>query len=160
MVMEGLSEITIMEVGRYLESRPLFLKLKLQKMTPEELLKTRYKVIADYPGQCFEKGEIIQGDVAYLISGEGWSKKDRMVDYPALFKKLEWWEGREPEEMPDWIKDGDKIYRTKDWKIIGNAMTVKIMIDFKLTQVNINVCRRYLPSSEKEYNEKLSRYTL
>lgn len=48
-----------------------------------ELLKPRYKVIADYPGSPFPVGFIMKDDC------ESWSK------YPANFRKLEWWEERD-----------------------------------------------------------------
>jgi hypothetical protein len=64
-------------------------------MTPEDLLKPRYKVVADYPDSIFKIGGI-------LIQGE----KDltEAAKYPHLFKKLEWWEEREEKDMPEYLK--------------------------------------------------------
>jgi len=72
-------------------------------MTKEELLKPRWKVIADYPGALFEIGYVIaayENGVAYIVEGDSYS----MNDFPALFKKLEWWEERKMEDMPEYIK--------------------------------------------------------
>ena len=79
-------------------------------MTPEELMKPRYKVVADYPGNVFEIGSVItflkqikEGQI--LI----WAYKDRTVTfssfdkYPHLFKPLQWWEHREDIEMPEYV---------------------------------------------------------
>jgi len=71
--------------------------LKINKvMTVEELLMPRYKVIADYPSSPYYVGEI----------------KDRLGDnvaahfakYPHLFRKLNWWEERKVEDMPEYVK--------------------------------------------------------
>lgn len=83
-------------------------------MTPEELLKPRYKVIADYPGTCFEIGEIIQWDdrttetqrrALIIQSSAGHGIKTEIADkYPHLFQKLEWWQERKPEDLPAYVK--------------------------------------------------------
>jgi len=73
-------------------------------MTTEELLKPRYKVIADYPKSLYHVGDILNA---------GWRSEDliycdhdgpRWRDYPHLFKKLEWWEDRKIEDMPEYLK--------------------------------------------------------
>lgn len=64
-------------------------------MTTEQLLKPRYKVIADYPFSPFKIGEIhTVGDMeSCIVITEG------MDNYPHLFRKLEWWEDREVSEI-------------------------------------------------------------
>lgn len=52
-------------------------------MTKEELLKPRYKVIADYPGCNVEVGRVFESEV-----GEYYDK------FPANFRRLEWWQDR------------------------------------------------------------------
>lgn len=74
---------------------------KIETMSKEELLKPRYKVIADYPGNVQPIGHIcsVVGDMASIIY---WcNQKD---NYPHLFKKLEWWEERKLKEMPEFVK--------------------------------------------------------
>jgi len=63
----------------------------------DDLLRPRYKVIADYPDNEFEVGEILPDDV---VSNE----EDEILKYPHLFKKLEWWEERQISEMPEYVK--------------------------------------------------------
>lgn len=96
-------------------------------MTPEELLKPRYKVIADWPARQFMAGAILHldepipdGRIRVWIEHE--KQKERYLwnpeennhfdDYPHLFQKLEWWQERKPEEMPRYLKDksGNKVY--------------------------------------------------
>lgn len=72
-------------------------------MTKEELLKPRYKVIADYPCAILEVGQIIntyESAMAYVTESE----KACLKDYPHLFRLLQWWEDRKPEEMPEYVK--------------------------------------------------------
>ena len=63
-----------------------------------EWLIPRYKVIADFPKSIFKVGTIIKTDKINedLIYCD--TDGARMRDYPAIFKKMEWWEDRTPEE--------------------------------------------------------------
>jgi hypothetical protein len=102
-------------------------------MTTEELLKPRYKVMADWPGRSddFKIGAIIT--LNKILDDELISKllipsRDKLKEtplynapcwiaenemsikgkgffqlYPNLFKKLEWWEERKPQEMPEYV---------------------------------------------------------
>ena len=64
-------------------------------MKSAELLKPRFKVIADYPKSVFKVGETLHGDLIYCdTNGPKYS------DYPHLFRKLNWWEERKKEDMP------------------------------------------------------------
>lgn len=76
--------------------------------TPEELLIPRIKMIAPMPlvfscgiepGQIWheENGEY-RLTYAHRISANAISK------YPHLFKKLEWWEDRDPGDLPEYVK--------------------------------------------------------
>lgn len=76
-------------------------------MTTEELLKPRIKVAADYPDCPYAVGSIIEieedqeGDQYLAVSGFIVYFPEK---YPHLFKKLEWWEERKLEEMPEYVK--------------------------------------------------------
>lgn len=88
-------------------------------MNTEELLKPRYKVIADWPNNTFPIGTV-------LIKHDSWDnwthveeteefvrnelvgfKEDGIKKYPHLFRKLEWWEERKVEDMPEYVKHED-----------------------------------------------------
>ncbi len=76
-------------------------------MTPKELLKPRYKVIAIFPLMCVALGEVLasQRNHAHVLEGGYW-----MVDlaaYPHLFRPLAWWEEREEKDMREvrFLKD-------------------------------------------------------
>lgn len=59
-----------------------------------DLLKPRYIAIADYPGYTFEIGKILDDEIII----------ESMIKYPHLFRKLEWWEERNIEDMPIYLK--------------------------------------------------------
>lgn len=80
-------------------------------MERDELMKPRYKVIADYPDSTFEVGEIEDRNWSAYVNGEDdtdgviWS----LESFPHLFRKLEWWEERKPEDMPQYLRYEDKV---------------------------------------------------
>ena len=68
-------------------------------MTVEQLLKPRYKVVDDYPFSYYDKDSV--------LLFEFYHAKDGIVnfcEYPHLFRKLEWWEERKVEDMPEYLK--------------------------------------------------------
>ena len=98
-------------------------------MEVSELFKPRFRVIADYPNGRYKKNEIVSPDKKGWLSWAG-----NPSDYPAIFKKLEWWEERTNEDLPKYVK----IERT------GKVMK---LID----------CSNYwaaIPATEKEFNNQ------
>jgi len=93
-------------------------------MTSKELLQPRYKIIADAPLLKNKVGEIIvctephgRIDLNFFFSGVAGICPD---SYPHIFKKLNWWEYREKEDMPKKlickaIKDDNEIMEILDW---------------------------------------------
>jgi len=72
-------------------------------MSVEDLLKPRYKVIADYPGSDYHIGEILDRDWGWVGNDEV-GFKHHISHYPHLFKKLQWWEDRDEKDMPEYVK--------------------------------------------------------
>lgn len=80
--------------------------------TPEELLKPRYKLIADYPGCGYEVGTILEvaedGELYSRIAGYQLSvvkiMESEVIKFSHLIHKLEWWEDREERELPKYIR--------------------------------------------------------
>lgn len=74
-------------------------------MKAKELMNPRFEVIADYPSSLYGIGDLIEehepdkfhyqncGDYQYASS-------QTLEKYPHLFKKLNWWEKRNKEDMP------------------------------------------------------------
>lgn len=77
-----------------------------------DLLKPRYRVIADYPGNKFLIGEIfIQNpNGSWSDKSKAWASKmmPNFDKYPHLFIKLDWWEYRKTKEMPEYLKSHNK----------------------------------------------------
>lgn len=69
-----------------------------------ELMKPRYKCIASYPFSPVRIDQIMTGET-FNLSGQ---EKVHMVDYPAIFQRLDWWEDRKESEMPEYIRMTDE----------------------------------------------------
>ena len=88
-------------------------------MTPEELMKPRYKVTADYPGSRFIIGQILKK--VKTVSGKEFvpSMLQQPDDFPHLFQPLKWWEDRKPEDMPEYLKvyykDEVQFHKVSQW---------------------------------------------
>lgn len=81
-------------------------------MDYKKLLRPRYKVIDSYPsmkGEGLEVGSIITcKNYDNDFSEKLWCEMNDT--YPHLFKKLEWWEERKIEELPEYIKYWDTSF--------------------------------------------------
>lgn len=126
-------------------------------MTPENLLKPRYKVIADYPGSRYKIDRIIS-------EREGLKDYDAPNDfdkYPAIFKLIEWWEERKEEDMPDYVKWNEVGYMGSKNQLAGLIEKVTEVQKYGPTwlfQVNsqINAIRAeyFLPATQTEYENQ------
>jgi hypothetical protein len=73
-------------------------------MTTEQLLRSRYKIISDYPGSIFEVGQIVE---KHLYANGKQYIPNLLQDpdnYPAIFQRLTWWQHRRPDQMPEYVK--------------------------------------------------------
>lgn len=71
--------------------------------TVEELLKPRYKVIADYPGNQNPIGTILKTfNCWHDFTIKFWCKSNDK--YPHLLQPLPWWSDRELGDMPEYLK--------------------------------------------------------
>jgi hypothetical protein len=124
-------------------------------MTVEEFLQQRYKVISDYPESPFEIGDIRYAeDRPYNgMSKEFYDK------YPYIFKKLEWWEERDIEDMPKYLKvvESGKIEKVTDYFLDAytpafyTGKTYKSKL-FGIAPEPFNI-RSTIPATEEEYNQ-------
>jgi hypothetical protein len=102
--------------------------------TTHELLKPRYKVIATFPfNNYFMLNEVMElnefDDRGHLSLHEYFINKGSLSGiespvvfhesalnlYPHLFKRLEWWEDRRPDEMPEYVSanNGDGVFKAR-----------------------------------------------
>jgi hypothetical protein len=76
-------------------------------MKPEELMKPRYKVIADWPGCNWDVGQIL----IHIGNGNFDCKEAPTIsglrnpeNYPSNLNKMQWWEERAIDDMPEYVK--------------------------------------------------------
>jgi hypothetical protein len=115
----------------------------MKVMNTEDILKPRYKVIADYPRSPYVIGNIISDDDKEYTC-------EYMSRFPAIFKPLEWWEDREESDMPKYVKS---LIDQKYYKVItSNPVSFRgfkegdLIIDYPWGNA--------LPATEEEYNQQ------
>lgn len=143
-------------------------------MTTEELLRPRWKVIADFPGSKYTMGQIIETNYWYDRSEEKGYEEHKMNkswvvrtewnissaqffdSYPVIFKKLEWWEERNVKDLPNYVRyKGCEMFRLNTPKI-GEVLKVN---NYQEDCVNHNIgcdwISLYEPATEEEYLQSL-----
>jgi hypothetical protein len=139
------------------------------KPTIEDLLKPRVRVILDYPGSPFANGDILIQDLRTLKevwirvqefenirSDRAWISHEYVRLYPEIFKPVQWWEGREPEELPKYVKNAaDKIVFRVEYNFDGHTPS-----DVKTWNVEApafwHSLYDLLPSTKEEYDQHTS----
>lgn len=133
-----------------------------------DLLKPRYKVIADYPGNEWKVGDIIDRDWGWDgDDDEGF--KHHVSHYPHLFKKLHWADERPIEEMPRYIKGKERVYEIVEWRKnnIGQLSPVNKM-ETALKEDSENFANiewffsrdKFLPATADDYEAYLQTLTV
>lgn len=127
------------------------------KKDVEHLLTTRFQVFADYPNSVYEIGDVIQGNCkqingSYIVFN----------NYPHLFRKLQWFDGRTEAEMPKYIKSKNLNNTSSYFKIEKWDMeNLEGYLD--ITKNYICPLTRYIPEynfepcSEVEYLENVKK---
>ncbi len=116
-----------------------------------DLLTPRFKVIADYPNSFFDIGEITENEFTLID----------LEKYPHLFKKLGWWEDREIEELPQYLKSENQVFKVSNYfyrihKLLFSSYDDKYDQEFD----DYFLFNDYEPSTEEEYNEYLKNLKL
>jgi hypothetical protein len=137
-------------------------------MNTQELLNPRYKVIADYPdNKDFQLGKIIDFH-PWVCAAHYWEHSvedcqgkrtwlsEYFDKYPHLFRKLEWWEERNEndiqyvkylhEEKNIWV-----VLKVNRYAIEGKY-TYAYVYDDKSKIGRIQFEKTDLPATEEEYN--------
>lgn len=126
-------------------------------MSVEDLLKPRFKVIADYPNSCLRVGYIIDKPtpILYIQSyANGVSDMETFAQYPHLFKALKWWEDRTIENMPKYVKNEDGAV----YKVIGYDTNMVLTVkDYKGIN-HFKAASMHLPSTEEDYIDYIKKF--
>lgn len=126
--------------------------MQTEQASIEMLLRPRYKVIAPWPEMgrwLAEVGDII----TEYPTGTARNQNGDAVPtfewdtFPHLFRKLEWWEERRPEEMPGYVKTSDSIFKVDKWDRRSRSIA---LCDGKWLDR-----RDVTPATESEYNSFL-----
>lgn len=127
-------------------------------MSTEELLWPRIRVKADYPGNSQSVGAIIQL----------YKETNRLVieqlhfyrKYPHLFEELAWWQERNREEMPEYVKYSRGVYKVKNWHYSPGGEILFDILNWKnekwWSSQGGNYWMRHvglLPATLEEYNQ-------
>lgn len=132
-------------------------------MTKEELLKPRYKVIADYPGCPYEKGTILipdeKGELYSVEHGYSWSHVKIMQNdarkFSHLIKKVDWYEGRELADLPKYLQANQSWGSIKQYSIqeVKHYSGKGIYDHVRLINGQASYLGYFLPATEEEYLE-------
>ncbi len=125
-------------------------------MTPEQLLRPRFKAIADYPRSQCNVGDILEHFVGdgFILNGVGLTSESDLKKYPHLFRRLEWWEERKPEDMPEYVKRKYITYSTTVFKIERWDETMQIGFCSEHC-INILV-EDTIPATQTEYDNYIN----
>lgn len=115
---------------------------KIDKTT--RLFKQRFKCLQNFPGnQTFKIGEIYSGNTWDLFTNEGTSTSGHAIKFsfnpelfPMIFKKLEWWEERTEDELPEFLR-----YNTRHSISRLHNLDGKVIKPFKYLENKVNVER-------------------
>lgn len=125
-------------------------------MTVDDLLKPRYKVIARVPVLEFQVGEIFIGDCLGFNSIKYYYDR-----YPAIFKRLEWWEDREKyfwsegnPSSPLFVSNISKTFYGSAWGI--DLTDGSFVLEVLGEKTSANLCN-YLPATQTEYDSYINK---
>ena len=128
-------------------------------MNTEDLLIKRYKVSdPSYPHCPFDPGQIIMQDMDTIgevfvsiheiarTNDRNWVAKEDVLNYPHLFKEISWWEDRQENEMPEYVK----VYMFGVKKVKRHYKTICSFLGPDETGYSYE---KSLPATEAEYLE-------
>lgn len=129
-------------------------------MNTAELLKPRYKVIADYPFSDFNVGDILNErcEGVWTNDIENGENISAPETYPHLFRKLEWHEEREKKDMPEYLRSSEtypkphfiKVRKNYATFFEGEYLSLKEYKPYWEAQYQF-----YFPATETEYQQYL-----
>lgn len=128
-------------------------------LTKEQLIQKRFKFIMPYPGSHWEVGDIfehINNDI-YVVSHYPVKMLGVILEtYPHIFQPLPWWSDRKPEDMPEYVKEVDSLYKigevvkVKEWVLENEETDCPCFQDER--DNHFTWIRGFEPATESEYN--------
>jgi hypothetical protein len=138
-------------------------------MTPEELLRKRYKVIALYPGSIWQLGEIFNYTNYNCYSTDLHPScpihESMLQKYTNIFQPLQWHEDRAPEDMPEYLRLIQKSFLTAEIIEVGAVVKVLNHFSYSSGEPNNRGCQIFgndflayfktIPANREEYESYL-----
>jgi len=137
-------------------------------MTPEQLLLPRILVKLNYPDSDFQIGQILNmiifedNEIGYLFPHHKLRWKLNFFNkFPLIFHQLKWYEKRELNELPKYLKFNNQHYEVKEWKSSllndGNYPVFKNPLNLEVSiLVNWDFWGKYaIPVTEESYKSFL-----
>lgn len=119
----------------------------------------RYKVIADYPFSSCKIGDIYtlnlnENSAKYIKDAGGFLNNINLDDYPHLFRKLEWWEGRKEKDFPLFANSNGNYITVRKWVIREGQNDCYAesggYCHFRATPIDESEYNEYMRKSEKQ----------
>ena len=136
----------------------------MNKDNIQELLKPRYKVIADYPNNKMPIDAILIPNRLDGTVNNDWVSPDPndrkfiyadVSKYPHLFRRLEWWEDRDVKDMPEYVKRIMGTNKGKVYKIADPSQNGRIWHEER--EIEYGYFLRYAglfePATETQFND-------
>ena len=127
-------------------------KLLTESEKVEQLMRPRYRVIALWPNTEFKIGDITEPEYNIETAIRFYN------DFPHLFRKLEWWQERSIDEMPEFVRweiaspDKGAIEKALKWTMRGQIPFVDL-----ISQVNEIRAEYFTPATEAEFIKYISK---
>lgn len=137
------------------------------KLSVEELMRNRYKLLSDYPGCAFPVGTILYVDEHGELFGktEGYSPSITKImekdadKFRHLIKRLYWADDRNIDELPAYVKwdktlqipEAGMVEKVEFWEMAFYRWCAKVP-----SQVNSIGCGYFDPATEQEYNDYIN----
>lgn len=129
------------------------------------LLTPRYECIAEDTSGKWKKGDIYTFVREVAQTYVEWRRQDGVRfyfeyfdKYPHLFRRLEWWERRKEEEMPEYVHLTDKelmfhgIFKVKEWNYLTDDNIAGFDTEIEGEEIHMYMYDT-IPATEAEYNE-------
>lgn len=148
-------------------------KLLTESEKVEQLMRPRYKVVADYFYNPYKVGDIIEGtdlerfhltttkyrdEFGEERESENYYTADYLEKYSNLFRKLEWWQERSIDELPEFVRwevaspDKGAIEKALKWTMRGQIPYVDL-----ISQRNAMRADYFTPANEDDYIKYISK---
>lgn len=147
------------------------------RKTIDHLITPRYKILAMYPCSPYQIGDIVkitQDDSNFFLAittkevnefsdgepvpHERFHHISEIEEYPAVFKKMYWWEERTEDEMPEYLKIKKDVrsgpwefFKIKKWEMSTLQAFTDIEKRIACSVLTWNPEMTYQPATEQEY---------